>query len=84
MENNQQREEYIENDCGAIFQGNYDMPKPYEWVFGQYSDIILPMVVLLLDRFNEFNGSNFSERANPTFMAKSIASLVHDYIIHLL
>jgi len=73
LDSEEQRREYVLNETGKVFVGTHHRPKGRRWVYGQFSDVALPVAQLLL----EMSGLNASERGNPVQVARAISGIVH-------
>jgi transglutaminase 1 len=80
LDNEQFRREYVLCESGKIYRGTYKNPKAFKWSYGQFSDIILPMACLFLDRFTEANRDtiDYSQRGSPVYVARALAYLVSE------
>lgn len=79
IDNEQFRREYIHSETGKIYRGTARNPKSYKWVYGQFEANLLPITVLLLDRFTEGNRDviDYSQRGSPVFVARALAQLMY-------
>ena len=66
------RREYVLNETGKVFVGTHHRPKGRRWVYGQFSDVVLPAAQLLL----EMSGLSPNERGNPVQVVRAISSIV--------
>ncbi|VVC46164.1 Hypothetical protein CINCED_3A010363 [Cinara cedri] len=70
--------EYVLNDDGKVWQGTYKEPKGYQWFFGQFEAVVLPSIMMLLDRAS----LSHQDRADPVKMSRTISAItnaVDDY-----
>lgn len=67
------RREYIMNETGKVFVGTHNRPKGRRWVYGQFSDVTLPVAQLLLEQ----SGLNPTERGNPVQVVRAIAGIIN-------
>ena len=74
------RREYLMNETGKVFVGTHNRPKGRRWVYGQFSDVALPVAQLLLEQ----SGLNPTERGNPVQVVRAIASIVIYHFLNLL
>ncbi|XP_053402717.1 hemocyte protein-glutamine gamma-glutamyltransferase-like [Mercenaria mercenaria] len=65
--------EYILNDTGKIYSGNYKMISPKPWVFGQFEGDVLDCVMYLLDKSNLSDSS----RGDPIAIVRMVSKLVN-------
>ncbi|XP_035218185.1 hemocyte protein-glutamine gamma-glutamyltransferase-like [Stegodyphus dumicola] len=73
MEDSRSRQEYVLSDVGKIYVGSYNKPVGRPWVFGQFSDAVLPASVFLLER----SGLDYSSRGNPVKVVRAISAMVN-------
>jgi transglutaminase 1 len=66
------RKEYVLNDIGKIYIGNYKNHSGRRWVYGQYDDAVLPACMTLLER----SRLSPADRANPIKVVRVISALV--------
>ncbi|KAH7984773.1 hypothetical protein HPB52_023892 [Rhipicephalus sanguineus] len=64
--------EYIFNETGKLYQGNYDYPTGKRWFFGQFTDVVLPTCNYLF----ELGNVSVSDRSSPIKVARALAALV--------
>lgn len=72
MNDEDQLDEYVLNDNGKVWQGTYKEPKGYQWFFGQFESVVLPSIMMLLDR----SSIPHHDRADPVKMARCISAIV--------
>ena len=72
MENEAEREEYVNNDTGKIFVGAHKRYKGRHWVFGQHDNTVLPAVQLIL----EMSGLSHAERGSPAKVVRALTGTV--------
>lgn len=72
MNDEEQLEEYVLNDNGKVWQGTFKEPKGYQWFFGQFEAVVLPSVMMLLDRAS----IPHHDRSDPVKMARCISAIV--------
>lgn len=77
LEDDKEREEYIMNDRGKIYVGQYRKARGRPWAYGQFDDAVLPAAVYIL----EMTGANLahSERGNPVRVVRAISAGVSPY-----
>lgn len=78
VDNEQFRREYIHSESGKIYRGTSKNQRSYKYVYGQFEANILPITVLLLDKFTEGNRNvvDYSQRGSPVFVARALAQLM--------
>jgi len=74
LNDDEQLDEYVLNDNGKVWQGTYKEPKGYQWFFGQFESVVLPSVMMLLDR----SSIPHQDRADPVKMARSISAITNN------
>lgn len=72
MTGEEQLDEYVLNDNGKVWQGTYKEPKGYQWFFGQFESVVLPSIMMLLDR----SSIPHHDRADPVKMTRTISAIV--------
>ena len=72
MEEEMLLDEYVLNDVGKIWVGNFENKRGRPWIFGQFDKCILPACQLLLDR----SGLNSVSRGDPIRMSRAISKIV--------
>jgi transglutaminase 1 len=73
LDNEDLRREYVLNENGKVFVGTHHRPKGRRWIYGQFSDVVLPAAQLLLD----MSGLSSTERGNPVQVVRAISSIIH-------
>lgn len=73
MENDDWRREYVLNDVGKIFMGTWKQPHGRRWIYGQFTDVVLPACMFLLDKSN----LTYAARANPIKVVRAISAMVN-------
>lgn len=77
MNNETMLNEYVLNDDGKVWQGTYKEPKGYQWFFGQFEAVVLPSIMILLDRAS----LPHQDRADPVKMTRTISAIVSIHLI---
>ncbi|XP_064455201.1 hemocyte protein-glutamine gamma-glutamyltransferase-like [Ornithodoros turicata] len=72
LEDEEMLKEYLLNDSGKLYQGNWDYPTGKRWYFGQFCDVVLPACNYLF----ELGEMTAKDRSSPVSMARAIAALV--------
>ena len=72
LEDAAEREEYINNDKGKVYVGQFRKARGRAWAFGQFDDVVLPVAIYLL----EMRASNVShpERGNPVKVVRAVSA----------
>lgn len=73
MQDNNGKQEYVLSDVGKIYVGTHKEPIGRPWVYGQFSDAVLPASVFLLEK----SGIDFSSRSNPVKVVRAISAMVN-------
>jgi len=73
LDSEELRREYVFNETGKVFVGTHNRPKGRRWVYGQFSDVVLPATQLLL----ETSGLSATERGNPVQVVRAISAMVN-------
>ncbi|XP_066948168.1 hemocyte protein-glutamine gamma-glutamyltransferase-like isoform X1 [Macrobrachium rosenbergii] len=74
MEDEKNREEYINNDKGKVYVGAYKRSRGRPWAYGQFDDVVLPVSVYIL----ELSRVADSERGNPVKVVRGLSAGVND------
>ena len=72
MEDDDLRKEYVQNDVGKVFQGNYPKYSGKEWIFGQFDDSVLPACCFILQK----SKLKAQERGHAVKVARTISAMV--------
>ncbi|RWS27608.1 hemocyte protein-glutamine gamma-glutamyltransferase-like protein [Leptotrombidium deliense] len=75
MANEEWRREYILNDVGKLYIGSHSKPKGRKWIYGQFTEAVLPAVMFMMDKTK----LNYEQRANPVEVARSVAAMVNSH-----
>lgn len=73
MEEDNWKKEYVLNDTGKIFVGSYSVPKGRRWIYGQFTDSVLPACMYLL----ELSNLDYTARSNPIKVVRAISAIVN-------
>ena len=74
LDDNDQREEYIQNDVGKVWKGTYRNWRGSPWVFGQFDDAVLPVCCFILQQ----SRIKPAERGNAVKVSRAISAMVND------
>ncbi|KAM4691573.1 protein-glutamine gamma-glutamyltransferase 5-like [Rhinophrynus dorsalis] len=80
MENDSQRQEYVMNDYGFVYQGNHNWISPCPWNFGQFEDDILDISLKMLDKNLNFLQDAFkdlSRRNSPIYISRVVCAMIN-------
>jgi len=64
--------EYVLEEVGKIWMGSYSASKGRHWVYGQFDDSVLPLLMILLEK----SGIPFSARGNPILVSRALSKMV--------
>ncbi|KAG8446601.1 hypothetical protein GDO86_014157 [Hymenochirus boettgeri] len=74
------RQEYIMNDYGFIYQGNHKWILPCPWNFGQFEDDIVDISLKILDKSLNYQQDAFKDlscRNNPVYISRVICAMIN-------
>ncbi|XP_069351823.1 protein-glutamine gamma-glutamyltransferase 2 [Eulemur rufifrons] len=80
LESEEQRQEYVLNQQGFIYQGSSRFINSVPWNFGQFEDGILDICLALLDvnpKFLRNAGQDCSSRSSPVYVARVVSAMVN-------
>ncbi|XP_074965152.1 protein-glutamine gamma-glutamyltransferase 6-like [Phalacrocorax aristotelis] len=80
MANEEERQEYVLNDSGIIFQGLEKYIQQEAWNYGQFEEDILDISLAILDRslnHQEDPAVDVSKRNNPIYVSRVISAMVN-------
>uniref|UniRef100_A0A8C5R6E1 protein-glutamine gamma-glutamyltransferase n=1 Tax=Leptobrachium leishanense TaxID=445787 RepID=A0A8C5R6E1_9ANUR len=80
MENEAQRQEYVMNDYGFVYQGNRNWITPCPWNFGQFEDDILDIILKILDKslnYLEDAFKDLSNRNRAVYVSRVLCAMVN-------
>ncbi|XP_045384557.1 protein-glutamine gamma-glutamyltransferase 2 [Lemur catta] len=80
LESEEQRQEYVLNQQGFIYQGSSRFINSVPWNFGQFENGILDICLALLDvnpKFLENAGQDCSSRSSPVYVARVVSAMVN-------
>lgn len=69
-------DEYVLNDVGKIWVGPLTSSKGREWVFGQFDAVVLPAIMLILER----TGLSADAKGDPVRLTRAISKMVCNII----
>jgi transglutaminase 1 len=64
--------EYVLEDTGKIWVGAHSSARGRQWIFGQFDDSVLPLIMILLEK----SGLAFSSRGNPILVSRALSKMV--------
>ncbi|XP_033753995.1 hemocyte protein-glutamine gamma-glutamyltransferase-like [Pecten maximus] len=71
-----QLDEYVLNNKGAVFQGNWHKPHAKPWLFGQFEDGILDICITILNK--AFDYCIGPQLADPVMISRAISAIVNN------
>ncbi|XP_009469727.1 PREDICTED: protein-glutamine gamma-glutamyltransferase 6-like [Nipponia nippon] len=80
MANEKERQEYVLNDSGIIFQGLEKYIQQEAWNYGQFEEDILDISLAILDRslnHHQDPAVDVSNRNNPIYVSRVISAMVN-------
>ncbi|XP_069656536.1 protein-glutamine gamma-glutamyltransferase 6 isoform X4 [Haliaeetus albicilla] len=80
MANEKERQEYVLNDSGIIFQGLEKCIQQEAWNYGQFEEDILDISLAILDRslnHRQDPAADVSNRNNPIYVSRVISAMVN-------
>lgn len=75
MEREDERQEYVLNDVGKVYMGTYNAVTGTRWHYGQFSEFVLPGVMMLLDRTQMSVG----QRTDVVKVSRAISALMNSH-----
>ncbi|XP_036622354.1 coagulation factor XIII A chain [Trichosurus vulpecula] len=73
LDNEKEREEYVLNDLGVIFHGNFDDIKTRSWNYGQFENGILDACLYVMDKAE----MDLSGRGNPVKISRVASAMIN-------
>ncbi|XP_048655704.1 coagulation factor XIII A chain isoform X1 [Marmota marmota marmota] len=73
LDNEKEREEYVLNDIGVIFYGDFNDIKSRSWSYGQFEDGILDACLYMMDRAQ----MDLSGRGNPIKVSRVGSAMIN-------
>ncbi|XP_072852629.2 protein-glutamine gamma-glutamyltransferase 5 [Pogona vitticeps] len=80
LEGEAEREEYVLNEHGVIYQGNKNWISPMAWNYGQFEDGILDICLKVLDRslnFQQDPAKDSSLRGSPVYISRVMSAMIN-------
>ncbi|XP_053309147.1 protein-glutamine gamma-glutamyltransferase 5-like [Spea bombifrons] len=80
LENEGQRQEYVMNDYGFVYQGNHNWISPCAWNFGQFEDDILDIALKILDKNLNYLQDAFKDlsfRNSPVYISRVVCAMIN-------
>ncbi|KAM8945323.1 protein-glutamine gamma-glutamyltransferase 5-like [Pelodytes ibericus] len=80
LENEAERQEYVMNDYGFVYQGNRNWIRQCPWNFGQFEDDILDISIKILDKNMNYLQDAFKDlslRNNPVYVSRVVCAMIN-------
>ncbi|XP_063105629.1 protein-glutamine gamma-glutamyltransferase 5 isoform X2 [Cavia porcellus] len=80
LDSEPQRQEYVVNDYGFIYQGNKNWIRPCPWNYGQFEDNIIDICLELLDKSLNFQidpATDCALRGNPVYISRVVCAMIN-------
>uniref|UniRef100_A0A8C5UY48 protein-glutamine gamma-glutamyltransferase n=1 Tax=Microcebus murinus TaxID=30608 RepID=A0A8C5UY48_MICMU len=80
LDSEPQRQEYVMNDYGFIYQGNKNWIRPCPWNYGQFEDNIIDICLTLLDKSLHFQidpATDCALRGSPVYVSRVVCAMIN-------
>ncbi|XP_024423071.3 protein-glutamine gamma-glutamyltransferase 5 isoform X2 [Desmodus rotundus] len=80
LESEPQRQEYVMNDYGFIYQGNKNWIRPCPWNYGQFEENIIDICLKLLDKSLNFQtdpATDCALRGSPVYISRVVCAMIN-------
>ncbi|XP_045395802.1 protein-glutamine gamma-glutamyltransferase 5 [Lemur catta] len=80
LDSEPQRQEYVMNDYGFIYQGNKNWIRPCPWNYGQFEDNIIDICLTLLDKSLHFQidpATDCALRGSPIYVSRVVCAMIN-------
>ncbi|XP_006831787.1 PREDICTED: protein-glutamine gamma-glutamyltransferase 5 isoform X2 [Chrysochloris asiatica] len=80
LESEPQRQEYVMNDYGFIYQGNKNWIRPCPWNYGQFEESIIDICLKLLDKSLHFQidpATDCALRGSPVYISRVVCAMIN-------
>ncbi|XP_040824966.1 protein-glutamine gamma-glutamyltransferase 5 isoform X2 [Ochotona curzoniae] len=80
LDSEPQRQEYVVNDYGFIYQGNKNWIRPCPWNYGQFEDNIVDICLELLDKSLNFHvdpSTDCALRGSPVYISRVVCAMIN-------
>ncbi|XP_054421082.1 protein-glutamine gamma-glutamyltransferase 5 isoform X2 [Pteronotus mesoamericanus] len=80
LESEPQRQEYVMNDYGFIYQGNKNWIYPCPWNYGQFEENIIDICLKLLDKSLNFQtdpATDCALRGSPVYISRVVCAMIN-------
>ncbi|XP_026248085.2 protein-glutamine gamma-glutamyltransferase 5 isoform X2 [Urocitellus parryii] len=80
LDSEPQRQEYVMNDYGFIYQGNKNWIRPCPWNYGQFEENIIHICLKLLDKSLNFqidSAIDCALRGSPVYISRVVCAMIN-------
>lgn len=80
LDSEPQRQEYVVNDYGFIYQGNKNWIRPCPWNYGQFEENIIDICLELLDKSLNFQidpAIDCALRGSPVYISRVVCAMIN-------
>ncbi|XP_032964039.1 protein-glutamine gamma-glutamyltransferase 5 [Rhinolophus ferrumequinum] len=80
LDSEPQRQEYVMNDYGFIYQGNKTWVRPCPWNYGQFEENIIDICLELLDKSLNFQvdpATDCALRGSPVYISRVVSAMIN-------
>ncbi|XP_004466777.2 protein-glutamine gamma-glutamyltransferase 5 [Dasypus novemcinctus] len=80
LDSEPQRQEYVMNDYGFIYQGNKNWILPCPWNYGQFEENIIDICLKLLDKSLNFQidpSTDCALRGSPVYISRVLCAMIN-------
>nr|XP_036874876.1 protein-glutamine gamma-glutamyltransferase 5 [Manis javanica] len=80
LDSEPQRQEYVVNDYGFIYQGNKNWIRPCPWNYGQFEENIIDICLELLDKSLNFQfdpATDCALRGSPVYISRVVSAMIN-------
>ncbi|KAK1338986.1 hypothetical protein QTO34_019655, partial [Cnephaeus nilssonii] len=80
LDSEPQRQEYVMNDYGFIYQGNKNWIRPCPWNYGQFEENIINICLELLDKSLNFQidpATDCALRGSPVYISRVVCAMIN-------
>ncbi|XP_036124614.1 protein-glutamine gamma-glutamyltransferase 5 [Molossus molossus] len=80
LDSEPQRQEYVMNDYGFIYQGNKNWIRPCPWNYGQFEENIIDICLKLLDKSLNFQIDPVTDcalRGSPVYISRVVSAMIN-------
>ncbi|ELK05493.1 Protein-glutamine gamma-glutamyltransferase 5, partial [Pteropus alecto] len=80
LDSEPQRQEYVMNDYGFVYQGNKNWIRPCPWNYGQFEENIIDICLELLDKSLNFQSDPAMDcalRGSPVYISRVVCAMIN-------